>query len=471
MTRSWRRPRCNCSSLSFPTLPAARYYRAEVGPRPPLLFGDQPPVEPVLELLVAARSLDEPRSFEVPGQTVTGELPDLQSAMCPRAGRLAVATTIISHSVPVGDGVVTVVTARAGEPAVSSNTFADVSRSTHVAGADLDADLAIERCFGEAAEYFVSAAPPPEHAIYAPAEALPGPWLSPDSVIAYSAEHRNRLGVNAFDPTEPQGWLPGRRNRQPIWLPAALLTRPIIAGPSWWHASGLSSSGVAAHPVPAEAAGNAWLELVERDAIQRSRLLGHLDPPARINPATLPSTPQNLYSALAERASVTIAHLPSPTGVPVVLVRADRSDGHLMFGAAAGQAAAAVQRALIEALAQITTEHLTLTDPRQVRAPADHPALYNDPAWRTRLDWMLHGPLIDLASIPTIGAVDLPITAAYYEYMARPLPTTVIRVLDPALIPITFGYDSDPDARTDFAQLLHESGRTPNHPLEPHFFS
>ena len=209
----------------------------------------------------------------------------------------------------------------------------------------------------------------------------------------------------------------------------------------------------------------------KHDAIQRSRLLGHLDPPARINPATLPSTPQNLYSALAERASVTIAHLPSPTGVPVILVRAERSDGHLMFGAAAGQAAAAAQRALIEALAQITTEHLTLTDPRQVRAPADHPALYNHPAWRTRLDWMLHGPLIDLASIPTIGPIDLPITAAYYGCTARPTPTTVIRVLDPALIPITFGYDSDPDARTDFAQLLHQSGRTPDRPLEPHFFS
>jgi ribosomal protein S12 methylthiotransferase accessory factor YcaO len=208
---------------------------------------------------------------------------------------------------------VILVTAAAAEPMVACEAFADPPAAlTWVMGGDLDADTATAHCLAEAAEYLASSGPLPTDAIHAPARELHGAWMSPDSVISYEPAHRERLGVSAFDPYEPQWWLPGRRAGRPVWLPAALLTVPPQPWPSWWHRSPLSSNGVAAHPQAELAAASTWLELVERDAFQRCRALAGTDPPPRVDPSCLPPTEQAIHSALRERANVTMLRLDSP---------------------------------------------------------------------------------------------------------------------------------------------------------------
>lgn len=447
----------------------AQMYRAVDGPEPALVFGDLPAPEGVAELLARVRRERTPLAFALPECTKTGCLPDTGHVLHTAAGRLAVAGAARTERIATKSGDVILVTAAAAEPMVACEAFADPPPApTWVMGGDLDAETATGHCLAEAAEYLASSGPLPADAIYAPARELHGAWMPPDSVISYQPAHRERLGVSAFDAYEPQWWLPGRRAGRPVWLPAALLTVPPKPLPSWWHHSSLSSNGVAAHPQAELAAASAWLELVERDAFQRCRALADADPPPTVDPSCLSRTEQAIHSALRERASVTILRLDSPTGLPVLLVRADGHGGGLAFGsAAAADPMTAVRRALIEALAQTGYEP-AIIEPRQVRTPADHAALYSDPAWRQRLNWMLGGCVVDLTAFPAARRIDLPPRAATYSYPAAGMPIHVIRVLDPSLIPLTFGYDSDPDGRADLTGLWRRSGRSASGPLEPH---
>ena len=101
-------------------------------------------------------------------------------------------------------------------------------------------------------------------------------------------------------------------------------------------------------------------------------------------------------------------------------------------------------------------------------AQADHAALYSDPAWQQRLNWMLRGAVVDLSDFPATGQIHVPPHAATYSYPSAGMPIHVIRVLDPSLIPLTFGYDSDPDGRAELTDLWQRSGRSTSGPLEPH---
>jgi ribosomal protein S12 methylthiotransferase accessory factor YcaO len=161
--------------------------------------------------------------------------------------------------------------------------------------------------------------------------------------------------------------------------------------------------------------------------------------------------------------------LDSPAGVPVVLVRADGAGGDLALGsAAAADPASAARRALIEALAQTGHRTPVRVEVCDVRTPADHASLYDDHAWRQRLGWMLAGPVVDLSSVAAVRSVRLPARAAVYRYPNPGLPVHVVRALDPALIPLTFGYDSDPDGRPDLRRLWRRSGRELAKPWDPH---
>jgi ribosomal protein S12 methylthiotransferase accessory factor YcaO len=447
----------------------AQVYRAADGPDPPVVFGDLPAKEGIAELLTRAQRERSPLAYSLPESNTTGRLPDSDHGLRTAAGRLAVGGAVRTEKIATTSGNVILVTAAAAEPIVACEAFADPPPApTWVMGGGLDPDTATALCLAEAAEYLASSGPLPPDAIHASAQKLDGAWMSPDTVISYQPAHRERLGVSAFNPHEPQWWLRGCRAGQPIWLPAALLTVPPKPWPSWWHHSSLSSNGVAAHPQADAAAVNAWLELVERDAFQRCRALADANPPPVIDPSCLPPTERAIHSALHERARVTILRLDSPTGLSVILVRADGRGAGLAFGsAAAADPAAAVRRALIEALAQTGYEPAVI-EPHQVRTPADHAALYSDPAWRQRLDWMLRGAVVDLANFPATGQIHVPPHVATYSYPLAGMPIHVIRVLDPSLIPLTFGYDSDPDGRADLTGLWQRSGRSTSGPLEPH---
>ena len=76
--------------------------------------------------------------------------------------------------------------------------------------------------------------------------------------------------------------------------------------------------------------------------------------------------------------------------------------------------------------------------------------------------------------IPSIGQapVRLPERAVTYTFPSRAQAhLTVVKVLDPALVPLTFGYDADPTGCPAFAQGYLRRGVDFSQPLFPHPFA
>jgi hypothetical protein len=434
------------------------------------IYGDLPELE---DLLWAAEVLDpsgQPTAFDLQERRVSGVLGSAAAALEPGSARLAVAGSPKRTTYGKGRACVTYVSAVAADPPSLPDPFHDKPfEPTSVGGADMDASLAEVKCFSEAAEFLISGAGLPANAVNASANDLDGPWLSPEHLVRYSDEHRARLGVDAFNADEAQWWVPGERAGERIWLPAALVVGRVPGQPSWYHPTAASSSGVAAHPVFHQAVRSAWLEAVERDAFQRCRLLAAAAPPASVRPSSIPATEREILRALSPHADVVILVLPSPTGCPVMLVRTD-TDARVGLGcSAAHDPADALRHALIEAMGQAFSSVPPVDSPEQVRTPLDHAGLYSVARWRSRLDWMRSGPSIQFDDVPPAAVEDPPPSAAVYTFpMPIALPVHVVRVLDPELIPITFGYDSDPDGRPDFVALCRRAGRRPGAPLDPH---
>ena len=175
------------------------------------------------------------------------------------------------------------------------------------------------------------------------------------------------------------------------------------------------------------------------------------DPPPRVDPSCLPPTEQAIHSALRERASVTILRLDSPTGLPVVLVRADGRGGGLAFGSARSRRSSDGGAPGPDRSSGADGYEPAIIEPRQVRTPADHAALYSDPARRQRLDWMLRGTVVDLAAFPATRRDRLPPRACHLllpcgrnAYPRNPGPRPVA---DPAHLRLRYrpGRASRPD--------------------------
>ncbi|MDQ1305034.1 MAG: ribosomal protein methylthiotransferase accessory factor [Actinomycetota bacterium] len=453
----------------LPLTPQGQVYRAIARTEELWCAGDWPSCDR-LRWLRNCEFPQHPEAYDLSVRELSGTMSSTVSVMHARAGRLSVAGFPEYANIGPEDFPVAFVTAMAGEPCVTVEAFGDTpSVPTWVMGIDRDETIAAARCMSEAAEYLVSSQSISDQVVRSSAENLAGPWLSPDSVICYSPAHRERLGVGSFDPAEVQGWALGRQAGNPVWLPEGLLAAPGTA-PSWWHASALSSSGVAAHVSPLAAARNAWLELVERDAFQRARACADMTGLPAIAKNSMGAEDRALFSSLAKKSTACILVLASPTGIPVVLVRADMDCGRLSIGlAAACQPDVAVRRALMEAVAQAEAGGPVAKDAQLVQSPGDHSDLYSDSVWRQKLDWLRKGNLmIDLNSMPALSGCPIPPRVAIYRYPMRGLPTHVVRAIDPLLIPITFGYDSDPDGRADLAGLWKQSGRRLDQVWDPH---
>ena len=184
--------------------------------------------------------------------------------------------------------------------------------------------------------------------------------------------------------------LAGESSDGPVWIPATLVYYPFAAPPPWLAPIAVSSSGMAAYPTAQGTLRRAWLELVERDAYQRARLTGKVNPPPRIDAPGLPDEARDMAAPPARHAKVTILLLAKYTEIPVVLVRADTDQGIATGTAAAadiGQAAtkAATGDYLLRSSARSCTRHHA-----GVRAYPARPrcAVPDVPGWREELDWI-----------------------------------------------------------------------------------
>jgi hypothetical protein len=185
----------------------------------------------------------------------------------------------------------------------------------------------------------------------------------------------------------------------------------------------------------------------------------------------LPDEARDVVACVARHADVRVLLLPSHTGVPVALVRADTDRSIALGTAAAGDFGEAVTKAATEAFIQVIQPAVHEIEPEAVWTPDDHAALYSTPEWRKKLDWMSQGSTIDPAETVNISPPVAGPNACWYELPPELPDLHVVRVLDPDLIPLTFGYDADPAGREDVKFLLRASGHAEDQPLDPHAFA
>lgn len=324
------------------------------------------------------------------------------------------------------------------------------------------------KCVGEGTERFVLGDVRSESLVASAAVDLEGPWLDPRSVVAYSAEQASRQGLVEFDPRAPEYWMRGVRGvGVDVWVPAALVYMPFPL-PRWLAPGYQSSNGAAAHPSKTRAAVSAWLEAVERDAFLRC-FYGRTPPP-RLSARSIPPEARDLMAELPPTQRRELLALPSPSGIPAWAVVEYGDDG-FGVGAAAGPGADVVAHAVAELATSRVGPDPDLS-PENVATPTDHGALYRAPHHAASMKWILSGPVVD--ADPEQWAehhvVTLPDRVIRVVLADEPLP--VVRVIDPELIPVTFGFDREPLGRADVRVLCSSSGRLPSDaPLTPHPFA
>jgi thiazole/oxazole-forming peptide maturase SagD family component len=389
-------------------------------------------------------------------------------------GRLSEGEVLRTQSLTVGAATTTWVVA-SGHTAHPNlgvlNPFEDpdsfVAGTTGVAATEEEARV---KAFAEAIERFVAGDLDPETLVQATAEELQSAWLDPRDVVRYSDRQKAKFGLSEFDVNAETWWVGGVQHDRDLFVPAALVFSPFPAVPRWLHWSATSSNGVAAHTTYDQAARSAWLELVERDAFQRARLTLGRNRVVRITPESVPASVRGLAALAAEYGRTTLLRLPSPTQIPVCLARIDTTTGIGLGMAAAPREDLAASKALTEAVAQAIRPFSHEVEVADVRSPGDHAALYASADWRTRIDWMLTAPLSAMSRVAR--SCNIPDTAIVIRFPNETsTDLAVCRAIDPTLIPLTFGYDTDPVGRADVAELAAIGGWDCKSPIDPHPFA
>lgn len=333
-------------------------------------------------------------------------------------------------------------------------------------GVDWSPAGAHRRFLGEAVERFALGDPAREQLVRCPEPALAGEVLSPSEIVRYDEQQLHRLGVDSYQLEDETWWASGTRaDGTPVWVPAPLIWAP-FPRPGWLGSGVQTTNGAAAGASPDDAAQRAWLELVERDALLRC--WWGRRPPAQI---TARGTSVALLEFLRKRADeVHLLLLPAAFGICVIAAIALSPVG-LRIGCSAGVPALAAERACVELAMLQTDQSGRSIEATDVRLPADHARYWSGTSARQRASWLLEGPLLDLdhlsfPSPPTDRSSCPDEAAAWVTLRSSVRNQSVVRCVSPALLPLTFGYDTELRGHPRALDLPSTPG-----PWEPHPFA
>ena len=352
-----------------------------------------------------------------PPEPVTEEEPDLYLCLA------AVGATSLDAVTPIDDRLVQGV----GTPEQAQIIAHAEGAERHAAGQDSQAELA-----------------------HASRDELPGA-IDPGALYA--------RGPDPAEPVSDEGprlWAPvWARDGTREWAPAETVYTSVAAPAEPSEVLPWSGSGMAAHETLPEARARAFRELVERDAfmwtwlqrVSRERVAG-----GGVSPEAA-----RRRQILADHGWTTTWVNLSLDTYPVILCGLTHDLHGLMLGAACNpDPGAALDRATVEALVLALRFHADGRQPpapTEVRTPRDHLLLHRDPARWADHGFLLAGPdEIELGEIPDGDGDDLEdlLEAAGCPPLATELtlpssaPFRVVRALAPGLLPLTFGWGTEP---------------------------
>lgn len=335
-------------------------------------------------------------------------------------------------------------------------------------GRDTDAEMACTKASAEALERHACAHPA---GLYFARHDELDHAIDPRTVLAYLPAQYARPDF-PFSPFEPSGkylWKDGLDYTS--GRKVAMLADLVY----WGHgaASGrerpyasTSTSGVAAYPSYQGALERAVLELIERDAFMRVWLSRGITP--TVQPASLPGSVRERLQALAAIGVAVQVKDFSQGLAPVVCVFAQNPAWH--FTRVAAACAYDPEEALHQALAEVETavalfapgKERRLIAPEDVATPRDHGDLYTQRRYFRRADFLTaEGSSVALrqvgAGMPRdwnaltallaaqgkkILHFDLSFPGAALRQGREPL--AIVRAIVPGLVPISFGWRTEP---------------------------
>jgi hypothetical protein len=406
---------------------------------------------------------------QISGSYNPGRLPE---------GRLSPVRQLHREPLELGDETLSICASESAcpEPTFETNGLNPIRPALRSLTADLSPQRAEERALGEALERYAMGSVPHARLHRCAARELDGEYLDPSSVVSYTAPQRQRQRLSVFSPEEETWWIPGKQLDRPerwAWIPAALVFAPFPSVPAWTNGGIQSSNGAAYHPAKEEAIRNAWLELVERDAflqVWRQAL-----PSRKIPLSGLPPIARSVQAWIRTRDSqnrVITALLPSRTGIPVCVMIASGPEIGLCVGAGAAESVAkAACSAACECAVQVAFPAPAVASASDVAHPVDHAGYYRfDCRFRAANRMMetcraapdfIPRPAVPIAPRGYVVELDLP----------APFPGHAVKVIDPALIPLTFGHDSEPLARHFLAARSLAEVDPDTHLSAPHPFA
>lgn len=330
-----------------------------------------------------------------------------------------------------------------------------------------DADDARLVAGAEAVERHVAALVPRNSLINARLDELPEA-VDPHRVISFQDwQIRARGDLVPFDPAAERLWVQAVASvsGHPSQLLADLVFYPFAPQGRSRH-FGATSSGVAAHTTEAAAILGAWGELNERHEFMR-HWLGRKSG-RRVTASQLRPDCAKLREDLrADGWTVDLIQL----GDRAVFCAVAQKRGMVALGAGAGSPERALASALREAWAGalLPNAREEVPDVTDVRGPGDHRRLWRWGNYASQLDFLCEpDESVELSEVEPLPGPS-PTSAHFTWPAAFSRPFIVSRVVDPSLIPITFGYQAEPLGRPDVGALVRASGRD-DRGLFPHPF-
>jgi YcaO cyclodehydratase, ATP-ad Mg2+-binding len=316
--------------------------------------------------------------------------------------------------------------------------------------ADPSSERSAQRALGEAIERYAMGSVPHPRLRYSAGRDLPGEYLDPSVVVSYTTAQRQRLGMKAFSPADEAWWIEGAPIAHPerrIWIPAVLVFAPFPEVPAWTNIGIQSSNGAAYHPDPREAIKNGWLELVERDAFLRTWRQDAF-PLFDIPPRSLPpiaGSVQRWIRARDGRNRVMTTLLPSPTRVPVCAMIASGPEIGIAIGAAAAATISeAASSAACECACNVAFRAPSVARARDVAQPIDHVGYYRFGDRFQAAERLARSSRPGPAPANRSSATLIPRGYTVELEVPPPFPGYAVKVIDPTLIPLTFGHDNEP---------------------------
>ena len=278
-------------------------------------------------------------------------------------------------------------------------------------------------------------------------------WLNPNEIVPLTKEQHLKSNTSIFSENLDIQWTKGYSYKlnSDIYIPTDLVYYGHKHFKNTIYYS--CSSGVAAYTDIQTAQEKALIELIERDAIMRNWF--SKESPSKLGTNILSTHVNNIITYWGEKGrKVYILNLPSKYATVILVAIVSDMYPCFVCGAAAtldrveNSLCNTIHKALQEAeyclYSCLDNPDYATIDPQKVVSPKDHGKLYHTNQYIKSLEWLWSGDVVNT----------LPMRNTIYNFddLAKKLElckvlltdedtkVSVVRVLSPKLIPISFGY-------------------------------